>query len=83
MRIERRVRHTRAVDRRKVIRLEEDMGLARILRSARTGAGSGRAPAHSPGANRASGATIRVNSPVTSSTPTTTRSAPETPAIQA
>ena len=33
MRIERSVRHTRAVDRRKVIRLEEDMGLAGILRS--------------------------------------------------
>ena len=53
---------------------------------ARTGAGtSGYAvrAAHNPGAKRASGATIRVNSPVTNSTPTTTSSAPDTPAIHA
>ena len=83
MRIERSVRHTRAVDRRKVTPLEEDMGAREDSTVGRRTAGVRRSARHSPGPYRLSGAMIRVNSPVASSTPTTISSAPDTPAIHA
>jgi len=79
VRIERRVRQTRATDCRSVIR-GLDMGAVRILGDPSASAVPG--PVHSPGWKRsASGATSLVNCPVNRGSPTATISDPDTTAI--